>query len=203
MGRPGRNSGFLKFADPTGISPTTFLASPHNQLAGPWDTRQMRYYGEAAHVLFRALRSPTSVSSKCNRPPQFFAILLPRASLRRVAYSTKARRSLRPNARPNTFTKVTPTQFSKARAESIYLYKAFANRSYVFGCYFSGFLLISAGIFNHSTISWANDKGIEDKQPLPSFVPVFTFVGSLFFVGLGCYFICAKVKPSMLPDPIC
>ena len=153
----------------------------------------MRIPCGSALLSHRVWQCPMLPSNAAASIHQIHLYRLAKSRGQKAAYSVTAGRSTRPNARPSSFVKDASSQFNKARHESMYLYKSFSSSSYIFGCYVSGILMITAGIYNHSTIAWANDKAIEEKQPLPSFIPVFTFVGSLFLVGFGCYIIFAKV----------
>ena len=82
------------------------------------------------------------------------------------------------------------------RANFTNLYQAFSNRSYIFGCCFIGTGLIAAGMFNGSTIAVAHKRTAWRERGIPSYVPAFTFISSLFLIAGGGFFclkVCAKI----------
>ena len=88
------------------------------------------------------------------------------------------------------------------RANSTNLYQALFNRSYIFGCCFIGTGLIAAGMFNGSTIAMAHKSTAWRERGIPSYIPAFTFISSLFLIAGGGFFclkVCAKaVKTHLL-----
>ena len=74
------------------------------------------------------------------------------------------------------------------RANSTNLYQAFGNHSHIFGCYFIGFALIFAGVFNGSTIAKAHKSTTWRERRIPSFVPALTFISSIFLIAGGGFF---------------
>lgn len=81
----------------------------------------------------------------------------------------------------------------KATEQSTNLYNALFNKPYIFGCYLGGIAIITAGFFNHSTIAWADRNAVETKRRLPSYVPVFSSVSTIFLLAIGSYVLFFRV----------
>ena len=132
--------------------------------------------------------------SKCsslNRPST------PRASIftshilnsaRPFTHATKNSATVpRPFSKPAVFGPHTLLARPLFQEQAICLYKARSNRAYIFGCYLIGMACISIGLFNYSTISWADRTAAKANRNLPSFSRASTVVSTLFLVSMGSY----------------